>query len=571
MGKGMKRKGVSKTTAKKQPRSQPRKKSPRTIGVDRLEKLQNQLREAQETLDAIRNGEVDAVVVSGAHGNQVYSLAGAEQPYRVFVEQMQEGAVTVSTDSVILFCNRRLAEMLKAPMERVIGAALSSYFHGDAWRHISKVFSAGVGVVKYESVLTCADGGSLPVHLTANRLPMDGQDVMCLVISDLTSQKHESQLRLDKEVAEKANATKDAFLAALSHELRTPLTPVLVLTQELEKDLELPERVRDGMTTIRRNIELEARLIDDLLDLTRVARGKMELHLEALDFHELLRQAVEICRSESDAKDQIIQLRLNATQTRIQADGVRINQAIWNLIRNAVKFTPPGGTIVLKTSNPGRNGELMLEVADKGIGFAPEMSSRLFEAFEQGDRQITRQFGGLGLGLAITKSIVSAHDGKVSAYSAGPGKGATFRMELPANINANAAADAGPGVPSPVKVREGLKVLLVEDHLDTRKSMEFLLARYKYVVKSAGSAEEALALAEQHPFDLVISDLGLPDASGLELMKQLRDRFGLKGIGVSGYGMEEDIALSHAAGFTHHLTKPITMDRLRTAIAEAVN
>ena len=284
--------------AKKSPRkAQPpvSQKRPGWVRSDKLESVYEKLKEAQETLDAIRNGEVDAVVVSGSHGNQVYSLAGAEQPYRVYVEQMQEGAVTVSPEGLVLYCNQRLAEMLKLPLERVISSKITSYLNREAWEGISGLFHDGDGVVKREAGLLCSDGTQLPVNLTANRLPIEDREVMCLVVTDLTIQKESAELRLGKDLAEKANATKDAFLAALSHELRTPLTPVLMAAASLEADKTLPESARRELSMIRRNVELEARLIDDLLDLTRIARGKLELHVVPLDFHAVLQRAIEIC------------------------------------------------------------------------------------------------------------------------------------------------------------------------------------------------------------------------------------------------------------------------------------
>jgi PAS domain S-box-containing protein len=560
----MKKKVSRKTMAGK--RSAIARGGVRWVRSERLREAQDRLKEARETLDAIRKGEVDAVVVNGARGNQIYSLAGAEHPYRAFVEQMQEGAVTVSPDALVLFCNQRLAQMLKTPLERVISSKISSHLNGEAWETISRVFSQEHGVVKHQGALRCRDGSELPVNLTASRLPLEGKDVMCLVVTDLTAQKESAELRLGKELAEKANATKDDFLAALSHELRTPLMPVLISVAAMESDKTIPETARREIAMVRRNVELEARLIDDLLDLTRIARGKLELHPGPVDFHLLVRRAVEICRPDSDEKKQTIHFELGAREVRTEGDAVRIQQAIWNLIRNAVKFTPAGGSITVRTDN-GDGHRIRLQIRDTGIGFDSWLNPRLFEAFEQGSRNITRQFGGLGLGLAITRSIIQSHGGTVHAESDGPGKGATFTLELPLRT---VTADNSNRLRAPVPDADtsGLRLLLVEDHSDTRRSMESLLARHKHWVKSAASAHEALELAANNEFDLVISDLGLPDQSGLELMKELRDRFGLRGIGVSGYGMETDIAESRAAGFTCHLIKPVSMDRLRQAIAE---
>ena len=542
----------------------------RWVSEKEISRLHDTLREAQETLDAIRTGEVDAVVVSGVKGNQIYSLTGAEQPYRIYVERMQEGAVTVSADALILYCNQKFADMMQVPLERVIGSQLTSHLNAEAWRKISGVLSdVPDDVVKHECALQRADGGTIPANLTANRLPQDDQKIMCLVVTDLTEQKKHEKIRMEKDVAEKASLAKDDFLAALSHELRTPLTPVLMTAMALGQNAALPQEIRDSLDLIRRNVELEARLIDDLLDLTRISRGKMELHLTKLDFHELIRRALEICRSEFSSKSQAITLKLDARHHQSEGDAVRLQQAIWNLVRNAIKFTPEKGSIVIRTRNASA-GKILFEVEDTGIGFEPDATEKLFQAFEQGGRQITRQFGGLGLGLAITRSIIHTHGGTIHAISQGPGSGATFTFEIPLTISRKTSAnEPALNAEKPPKFSKK-RILLVEDHKDTRTSLESLLQRAKHEVKSASTAKEALALAAENEFDLVISDIGLPDQSGLELMRQLKNKFNLKGIGLSGYGMEEDIAKSRAAGFIHHLTKPVRFHDLKQIIVETV-
>ncbi len=390
---------------------------------------------------------------------------------------------------------------------------------------------------------------------------------MCLVVTDLTGQKKHEEVRLARELAEKASLAKDDFLAALSHELRTPLTPVLITTNALEQNHSLPADVRESLKLIRRNVELEARLIDDLLDLTRIAHGKMELQFKRMDFHVLIHRALEICRPEFNAKSQKIILDLNAREHHGVSDAVRIQQAVWNLIRNAAKFTPEHGIITIRTANTAQ-GKISIEVQDTGIGFAGGAADRLFEPFEQGGRQITRQFGGLGLGLAITRSIVEAHGGSIRASSDGLGKGAVLSFELPLQSANGVPDEAAPASASAGQTAVGKHILLVEDHEDTRTTLESLLRRHKHEVWAAASAQEALKLAAENDFDLVISDIGLPDESGLTLMEQLRDQFGLIGIGLSGYGMAEDIAKGRKAGFVRHLTKPIRFDRLTEVIAE---
>ena len=538
------------------------------VSDSEFSKLRDSLREAQETLDAIRSGEVDAVVVSGAKGNQIYSLSGAEQPYRIYVERMQEGAVTVSADALILYCNQKFADMMQTPLERVIGSQLLNHLSAEAWRKISQVFEGRHDVVKHECPLLRGDGSTIPITLTANRLSQQDQNVMSLlVVTDLTEQKRHEKLRLDKEVAEKASSAKDDFLAALSHELRTPLTPVLMTAMALAQNTSLPAEMRESLNLIRRNVELEARLIDDLLDLTRISKGKLELHLEPVDIHSLVQSAVEICRSEFSSKSQAITLDLAASLHQTEGDSVRLQQAMWNLIRNAAKFTKAKGFIKIRTSNPSPE-IILFEVEDTGMGFDPASTEKLFQAFEQGGREITRQFGGLGLGLAITRSILQTHGGSIQAASKGIGKGATFTLTIPVRAGQSVAKKSNaPVANSPLQPAKK-RILLVEDHKDTRTSLEFLLQKIKHDVKSAATAGEALKLAAMHEFDLVISDVGLPDQSGLKLMQQLKEQYHLKGIGLSGYGMEEDLANGHAAGFVQYLTKPVRFEQLKQIIAD---
>ncbi len=538
------------------------------VSQEELALVRSKLQEAQETLDAIRSGEVDAVVVSGPQGSQIYSLSSVEQPYRVYVERMQEGAVTASPEGLILYCNQRFAEMLKMPLERVIGSAATDYLPAEAFEIVAGVIGANEEAVKHECSLQCAGGSMLPVNLSANALPLPDQTVICLVVTDLTLQRGQESLRLARDVAERANLAKDSFLAALSHELRTPLTPALMSLMALEGEEELTDFVRNELAMIRRNIELETRLIDDLLDLTRIANGKLELHTMAVDLHVMLARAVEICRASIDAKQQKLDLHLRARHTQTMGDTVRLQQVLWNLLRNAVKFTSVGGVIVVTTADaPG--GGVEIEVTDTGIGFEPGAEDRLFLPFEQSGRGVTRQFGGLGLGLAISRAIIEAHGGTIKGRSDGPGKGATFTVALPLTAP-SAKKDARPARRAVSSERTGHDILVVEDHEDTRSTLQRLLERVGHRVSLAASAKQALSMAGDTEFDLVISDLGLPDMTGAQLMSELRDRHGLRGIAVSGYGMEADVARSREAGFVHHLTKPIHFERLKELIAATV-
>ena len=333
---------------------------------------------------------------------------------------------------MILYCNQRFAEMVKTPLERVISAGMANHFVATAWERLSTVFTEHRGVVKQECLLQCKDGTTLPFNLTASRLPALGQNILCVVVTDLTEQKRQQELQLAKDLADKSNVAKDDFLAALSHELRTPLNPALMETVALEQTKGLPNHVRHSLALIRRNIELEAHLIDDLLDLTRIAKGKLELNLGPTDLHNVIRLAVEICAAEMEEKSPTLDLQLAAPNSLTTGDAVRLQQAVWNLLRNALKFTPIGGAVTVRTGN-GSGGSFWVEVRDSGIGFEPADYRKLFNAFEQGGRQITRQFGGLGLGLglALATSIVAAHGGVIRAVSPRVNLGATFTLELP--------------------------------------------------------------------------------------------------------------------------------------------
>jgi signal transduction histidine kinase/DNA-binding response OmpR family regulator len=362
--------------------------------------------------------------------------------------------------------------------------------------------------------------------------------------------------------SERANRAKDSFLAMLSHELRTPLTPVLTSVLALEQMEDLPVELRASLQMIRRNVELEARLIDDLLDLTRISKGKVQLSVEEVNAHSLLQNALEICQADIEKKHLALQTDFAAEKVYLEADPARIQQIFWNLIKNAVKFTPEGGRLEIRTGN--MDGELRVEVSDSGMGIDSETLPKIFNAFEQGDRS---QLGGLGLGLAISKALVETHHGKLTAASPGPGQGATFTAIFPlAKSSASAGLAAMPAVPA---ARKSMRVLLVEDHEDTNRSLTQLLRRRGHYVQPAHSVQSALVAAAQEQFDVLVSDIGLPDGSGIDLMGKLKSDHPIFGIALTGFGMEEDLRKSHEVGFHHHLVKPVDLNRLDALIQQA--
>jgi HAMP domain-containing protein/signal transduction histidine kinase len=382
--------------------------------------------------------------------------------------------------------------------------------------------------------------------------------------SELQNRQEELQ-KTNLELAEKArsNLAKDQFLAMLSHELRTPLTPVLASALALESEPALPQEVHESLHMIRRNVELEARLIDDLLDLTRIDRGKVQLNFEVVDAHTLLQNALEICQAEIDRKHLRRSLNLGARKVHLRADPARLQQIFWNLINNAVKFTPSDGQISISTSNTSK-GELRVAIADTGLGIESETLPRIFDAFEQGGRT---QLGGLGLGLAISKALVEAHEGTITAQSAGQNKGSTFTLVFP--TSEKAAAQVTPAVSPRLPEHQAMRILLVEDHEDSNRSLTNLLRRRGYHVQSALNFQSALDLGTKGEFDVLISDLALPDGSGIDLMQTLQSTRPLLGIALTGFGMEDDVRKSREAGFQHHLVKPIDLNKLDLLIQES--
>jgi CheY-like chemotaxis protein/anti-sigma regulatory factor (Ser/Thr protein kinase) len=320
---------------------------------------------------------------------------------------------------------------------------------------------------------------------------------------------------------------------------------------------------------IRRNIELEARLIDDLLDLTRVANGKLRLSLQTVDVHEVIGSVLELFGSEIQVKRQDVHIEKVAENHHVMADRARLQQMLWNLVRNAAKFTPEGGHIYVRT----RDGRMQIEVSieDTGIGIAPDQIDKLFNAFEQGSQRMTQQFGGLGLGLAITKALTDAHGGSVRAQSPGPHCGATFTIALP-----TVAAPADEPVAEPLVgagADERLAILLVEDHADTAEVMAQLMRGLGHDVTVASSVADALAAAQAAtqalPFDLIVSDIGLPDGTGIDFIGAFRQRSQVPAVALTGFGTDEDIRRCLAAGFTWHLTKPVNFYQLEELIQRA--
>ncbi len=347
-----------------------------------------------------------------------------------------------------------------------------------------------------------------------------------------------------------SNRTKDNFLAMLSHELRTPLTPVMAALDTLEADGSRSSGAKNSLAMIRRNVELESQLIDDLLDLTRIAKDKLQLRFGPLDSHEVINNVVEICRPQAQARNLTLQLNLRAGTHYVLGDAAKYQQIVWNLLKNAVKFTAENGEITISSSNPEPQ-LLAIAVHDTGIGIEPEVMNRIFDPFEQGERAFQRRYGGLGLGLAISKSLAQAHGGTLIARSEGHDRGSTFILTMK-------TVPAPPRIvklTSPLPESRPLRILLVDDHQDTCVALERLLVRRGHLVAAAHNVRSAMETAARNSFDLLISDIALPDGTGTELMTYLHAISRIPGIAISGFGMNGDIEKSIDAGFAEHLPR----------------
>jgi PAS domain S-box-containing protein len=501
------------------------------------------------------------------------AVRASEQQMRLLTDALPALVGYIDRDLCFRFSNKAYSEWFGQPPEWLRGRHLREVLGEETYRDRGPLIEAALRgqSVRFEARAVHRERG--PVEVEAVYTPDVGPDGtvngFVSLVQDITQRKaaeaeRERLLaneRAARAEAERASEAKSQFLATLSHELRTPLTPVLLTVSLMEMHPGLPDELREDVATIRRNVELESRLIADLLDLTRIASGKMQLESEDVDLHRVVRAAIDICQREASAR---LVVELGAGAHRVRGDPTRLQQIFWNIVSNAAKFTGPDGLITV-TSEDSPGGRVRVSVSDTGAGIDPAVLPKLFNAFEQGDVRAGRLQAGLGLGLAISRRLAEAHGGTISAHSEGRGRGATFTVELP-------ALDAPTTVPAPqqpggaTSSGRPMHVLVVEDHAPTLTVMTKLLRTLGHRVTGATTVAAATAAARQDGFDLIISDLGLPDGSGLDVMRQVREKYAGRAIALTGYGMESDVAASRDAGFTEHLTKPVDLAALEAAI-----
>jgi PAS domain S-box-containing protein len=484
------------------------------------------------------------------------------------VDSSEDAIVGKDLNGIVTSWNAGAERIFGYSANEMVGASIRELIPPERQSEEDQIFERirrAERVDHLDTVRVAKGGRLLNVSITVSPIKDSAGNVIgaSKIARDITDRKRaEERLRAAKIAAEEASKAKDDFLAVLSHELRTPLTPALVAASYLAEHADLAPQFREEVTTIWRNVQLEARLIDDLLDITRITRGKIELRREAVDAHRLLRNALQIAHNDMLEKQLELVTDLRANNHHVWADPVRIQQVFWNLMTNAVKFTPKAGRITTQSWN--EEGRFAFEITDTGIGIEPEQQDRIFKAFEQGERSITRQFGGLGLGLTISKTLVDLHGGTLSVQSQGKNLGATFRVML--DVVAAPVATSTTSSNGNVGTERSLNILVVDDDADTRRILSRLLSKCGYEIAAVDCVQGALKLLEKDRFDTLISDISLPDSSGYELVREVKQRQWVTSIALSGFGTEEDVRRSIEAGFDYHLTKPVNFQDLRSLL-----
>jgi len=459
---------------------------------------------------------------------------------------------------------------------------------------VTRVLSEGtvVGLANH-TVLIAADGTERPIDDSGAPIrSRDGRIVgVVLVFRDVSDRRRAETERQSAAVererlleaervaradAERASRVKDEFVAMVSHELRTPLNAMLGWTDLMMKSRKDPAVIGRGLDVIARNTRVQAQLISDLLDVSRIVSGKLRLTIENVDLASIITDAIETVQQDADDKHIVIEREVDAAVGPIAGDAARLQQILWNLLSNAIKFTPDHGHVVVELHHVGTNAKIT--VADTGVGIRADALPLIFDRFQQADRSMTRRFGGLGLGLAIVKHLVDLHGGTVAAESAGEGRGARFTVALPSSLvpqTTEAAARPAAGdkeLSQPTISLDGIRVLVVEDEHDTLDFLDRFLKTYGATVVSVNSASAALALLPAARPDILVSDIGMPEVDGYDLMQRIRqmgvDAGGaIPAIALTAYARTEDRTRAFRAGYQAHLAKPVEPTELVATIA----
>jgi PAS domain S-box-containing protein len=505
-----------------------------------------------------------------------------DSKFRALLEGAPDAIVMVDADGTIQLLNAQAErlfgytrpEMIGQPIEMLVPerARAAHVAHRQGYHKVAHTRPMGAGLDLYGRR---RDGTEFPVEISLSPFETDEGTLIISAIRDITDRRRaeEERHRLLRERAahEEANRIKDEFIATLSHELRTPLNAIVGWTALLRTGAVAPEEQDQALATIERNAKAQAQLIEDLLDVSRIISGKLRLQVQLVDLAGLLENAVAVITPAAVAKSIAIDVVMETRPLLVSGDADRLQQAIWNVLLNAVRFTGTGGRVGINLRAAERMA--VLRVQDTGRGIRPEFLPFIFDRFRQADSSYAREHGGLGLGLAITRSILELHGGTIAAHSSGEGFGAVFVMRLPQTQVVASSAPDERADHAPARL-DGIRILVVDDQPDERSLLSAVLGSRGASVTAAASADEALRIIGGLAPAVVISDLAMPEKDGYELLRELRRTqpalAGVPVIALTAHARTEDRERAFREGFERYLSKPVDPQRLVAAVASLV-
>jgi PAS domain S-box-containing protein len=513
-----------------------------------------------------------------------------ENRFRLAVEAAPAGMIMVDARGVIVLANTLAETLFGYARHELIGQSVDRFVptrlrerHAEYRRDFyadSQPRPMGAG---RDLFAVRKDGTEFPVEIGLS--PIEAEDGLFVLaaVTDITERKHveeeRSQLLVREQAAraeiERASHLKDEFLAVLSHELRTPLNAILGYSHLLNSGALPPQRLKHALGAIQRNAEAQARLVESLLDLSRIMAGKLDLDLQPIDLARVVDSAVDVVRPEAEARDVAIDVAAPPSPCALVGDGNRLQQVLWNLFANAVKFTPRNGRVAIRWA--AEDAHIRIHVSDTGQGIRAEFLPHVFDRFSQSDGEKRRSRGGLGLGLALVREIVQAHGGSVVAESPGEGRGSTFTVTLPRSLPVRRPTPGTTEIPDDgARQLPSLDVLIVDDDGDVRDLLALLVESRGALARTASSVAEALNAVEQHRPNVLLADLRMPEEDGYSLIRKLRaderlrQQVHLPAIAVTAYASPSDREQAIVAGYDWHVAKPIDPEDLARAIARVV-
>ena len=529
----------------------------------------------------------------------IEELRGAHEDAVTTIESMPIPLLTIESGLKVKHANQSFYEKFKVSRSETEGCPISELGNGQ-WKNaallqkLERTIKDKINFDRFEIEHNFTNIGKKILLVSANsaRLPSTEANVALVAIEDITEirlgdvteQKSidatkKALLTQKKDLfaeSEKTNRIKDEFLATLSHELRTPLTAILGWAQELKNSNLDQKTVADGLAVIERSAQAQGQLINDLLDISRIQSSKLPLDMKVIDLAKILNVATDSIKQLADNKSVVVEKKIDLVTCTVFADSTRLQQVFWNLLTNSVKFTPAGGkiSVILRSANSQNGENAVIKITDTGLGIKAEFLSQLFQRFSQADSSTARTYGGLGLGLAIAKSLVEMQNGKITAESEGEGKGATFTIALPMIVERDISVKkyGEPAEQLKTSARlDGISILAVDDNEDNRVLFSIILKSLGAEVRLAESAAEALTILKDYNPNIILSDISMPGEDGFSLLKKIQQKeANLKQktpvIALTAHAGQEDIKRVLDAGFSAHIAKPVEKTLLSNVI-----